>query len=209
MNEPTTARGRRTRDTLLRAAREVFESKGFLDARVADITRAAGVSHGTFYTYFDSTKDIFRTVMRTLVDNVYAASRVPPGTPGDPVARIDAANRGYVEAFARNAKMLGVLYQVGTFDEEFATFMRDVRRLIVERAARGLRRLQDQGLADPALHPDYAASSLVAMVEHVCYLWLCAGEPFDADKLQWTLTRLWAQAIGLNTAAVSADGSGA
>src|SRR5688500_10413505 len=46
---PTTERGRRMRARLLAAAREVFERDGFLDARVTDISAAAGVAHGSFY----------------------------------------------------------------------------------------------------------------------------------------------------------------
>ena len=43
-----TPRGRKTRDALLDAARTVFETVGFLDARVEQIAQEAGVSYGTF-----------------------------------------------------------------------------------------------------------------------------------------------------------------
>jgi AcrR family transcriptional regulator len=49
---PLTERGRRTRDKLLEAARDVFEEKGYAATRMSDIAARAGVSHGTTYTWF-------------------------------------------------------------------------------------------------------------------------------------------------------------
>ena len=41
----------------------MFERDGFLDARITDITAAAGVAAGSFYTYFNSKEDVFAAVM--------------------------------------------------------------------------------------------------------------------------------------------------
>jgi AcrR family transcriptional regulator len=57
--QPVTARGRRTREQLLRAAEAVFARKGFERASIADITREAGSALGTFYVYFPDKKTIF------------------------------------------------------------------------------------------------------------------------------------------------------
>jgi AcrR family transcriptional regulator len=194
---PITPRGRRTRDALVTAAREVFETHGFLDARVADIADAAGVAHGSFYTYFDSKEAIFREVANTLVGEMFAASRVGPDVPADPVSRIEAANRQYLQAYARNARMMAILEQVSTFNDYFRTLWRDIRKVFVDRAAIGIARLQEQGVADPGLNAAVAASALGGMIEHFAHVWLTLGEPFDEDLAVATLTRLWAQAIGL------------
>jgi AcrR family transcriptional regulator len=55
-------RGERTRRSLLDAGAEVLPARGYHDARVDDIVGAAGVSHGTFYRYFDSKDDFFRAL---------------------------------------------------------------------------------------------------------------------------------------------------
>ena len=44
---------------------------------------------------------------------------------------------------ARNRRFLLVLDQVATFNDEFRQLWRDIRNLFVQRAERGLRRLQD------------------------------------------------------------------
>lgn len=50
----------RTRTTLLEAGHRVFVERGFYATRVADIVKAAGVSHGVFYRYFDNKTALFR-----------------------------------------------------------------------------------------------------------------------------------------------------
>ena len=60
---PTTARGRRTRDALVAAARVVFERDGYADSRLVDIAAEAGCSVGTFYTWFDGKDEVFAAVL--------------------------------------------------------------------------------------------------------------------------------------------------
>ena len=124
---PPTARGRRTRAALVRAAAQVFERDGFLDARVADIAAAAGVASGTFYTYFDSKEAIFREVADELVEQLYQQSHVGDLAGADPRARIAAANRRYVEAFARHAGLYAVVVQVASLNPEFREHRHAVR----------------------------------------------------------------------------------
>jgi AcrR family transcriptional regulator len=50
---------RRTRDLLVETSHVVFAERGFHLTRVDDIVDAAGVSHGIFYRYFDSKKEVF------------------------------------------------------------------------------------------------------------------------------------------------------
>ena len=57
---PRSRKGVETRARLLTAAKEVFERDGFLDARISDIVERAGLSHGSFYHYFESKEEVFR-----------------------------------------------------------------------------------------------------------------------------------------------------
>ena len=59
---PRSRKGVETRARLLAAAKEVFEQDGFLDARISDIAERAGLSHGSFYHYFESKEEVFREV---------------------------------------------------------------------------------------------------------------------------------------------------
>jgi len=67
--------GQRTRARLLEAAEEEFGKKGFYDAQIVDITRRAGVAHGTFYTYFPSKEAIFVELVREINTQLRARLR--------------------------------------------------------------------------------------------------------------------------------------
>ena len=63
--KPTGGRSRKGADTrarLVQAAKEIFERDGFLEARITDIAQRAGVSHGSYYHYFESKEQLFREV---------------------------------------------------------------------------------------------------------------------------------------------------
>ena len=60
---PKTARGKQTREKLLRAAEIEFGEKGFHAAAISGITYRAGVALGTFYTYFESKEEIFQALV--------------------------------------------------------------------------------------------------------------------------------------------------
>ena len=45
-------------DAILRAAIDVFAERGYFNAQVADVARAAGVAAGTVYLYFKSKDDM-------------------------------------------------------------------------------------------------------------------------------------------------------
>ncbi|MEO7429397.1 MAG: TetR/AcrR family transcriptional regulator [Acidimicrobiales bacterium] len=55
-------RGERTRQRLLDAGAKVLPARGYHDARVDDIVEVAGVSHGSFYRYFENKDDFFRAL---------------------------------------------------------------------------------------------------------------------------------------------------
>ena len=61
-----------------------------------------------------------------------------------------------------------------------------------------LERLQQQGLADRALDARCSANALVAMVNGLVHHWLVMGEELDEEQVVHTLTRLWAQSLGLS-----------
>ncbi len=191
-----TARGARTRAALLQAGREAFEELGFADARVDHVAQRAGVSHGTFYTYFESKEQLLREVVQAVVEDLFTSSRVGPLVPEDAAyARIEAANRLYLRAVTRNARILRVLDGVADSREDVRRLRRELREVFVARIAEGLTRLQEQGLADRSLPVRPTSSALGAMVESFAHLWQDDG--LDEDGAVEVLTRLWAGAIGL------------
>ena len=147
---PVSARGARTRDALVKAAREVFERDGFLDARITDIAATAGVAAGSFYTYFKSKEDVFAAV----IDERQRGDAPPrlreSADRDDPVGVIEAANRSYLAAYRRNAKLMALMEQVAQIDEDFRRMRLRRVRAFTERNAQAIAQLSSGGWPIPA-----------------------------------------------------------
>ena len=194
------------RTRLLVAAREVFERDGFLDARVTDISAAAGVAHGSFYTYFGSKTEVFRALVAGTMDELYASlgagggcplSRTPRGHAADAVARIDRANRRFVAMYRQNTALMALFEQVTSFDPEVRALRQAARERMVGRVRHSIEELQSDGLVDAGLDAEYSAHALVAMVNGLVHYWLVLGAEFEEERLVRTMTGLWARSLGL------------
>ncbi|MGZ4442962.1 MAG: TetR/AcrR family transcriptional regulator [Nocardioidaceae bacterium] len=192
------ARGKRTQTLLLEAARTVFERDGYLAARVTDISAEAGVSHGSFYTYYTSKNDIFRAVMQNALDNIYASGAAPIHDKSlSQRERIDLANRKFIEVYRGHTALMALFEQAATIDPEVRALRLAVRARAISRVQKSIERLQREGVANRALDPYTTASSLVAMVNFTVYFWLVMGEEHDEPVMLRTLNELWANGIGL------------
>ena len=194
---PVTARGRRTRDAVVAAARTVLAERGYDRTTMSDIAAAAGVSHGTVYTYFAGKDEVLRAVADAGVAEVLAAVRVPDDLRADPLLRLREGHRRYLQAYVTHARMLAVLEQAAGHDQQFRDLLDGVRAVFVEKAAGTLRRFQADGQADPDLDPGLAAPALVGMVEAYARRWHDHGETYDQEQVVGTLARLWAGAVGV------------
>lgn len=194
---PVSAKGRRTRQRLLDAARTVFERDGFLAARVADIAAEAGVSHGTFYTYFDSKTEIFRVLVADVMALVYDTRHDPEGSVDlTPLERIERGNRQFVHVYRVHGAMLALMEQAVAYDDEVRQIRRRVREVSVDRIRHSIERLQEEGLVRTDLDAMCSASALVSMVSNFVYFWLIMDEGnYDDDMAVHTLTQLWASAL--------------
>ena len=196
--ERATAKGVRTRDELVAAARRVFERAGYSGARVADIAAEAGLAHGSFYTYFSSKRDVFLAVMRQVGEQFEEAVAPPPGGAGaDPYLALDQSNRRYLAAYRANSVIWALAEQVATVDPEIHRIRLRGRRRHVERVAKTIRRWQDRGLADRDVDPHTTAGALVSMISNFAYWWLAGGDSYDQEAAAAAVTSIWARAVGL------------
>ncbi|MGY4100819.1 TetR/AcrR family transcriptional regulator [Nocardia sp. R16R-3T] len=190
----------RTRSALVAAAREVFERDGFLDARISDISKAAGVASGSFYTYFDSKEEIFTAVVEQVREEMlHPHVRARVGI-DDPRELIAAANREYLLTYRRNARLMAVLEQVSKIDEKFRVLRLERAVAFVERNAEMIRNLQDRGLADAELDPEATSLALSSMVSRMAYFVFVEGRDVSFEKLVKTLNQLWFNALQLKAA---------
>jgi len=192
-NGPRSRKGARTRGRILDAAKEIFEENGFLDARISDIADRAGLSHGSFYHYFDSKEEIFREIA-TVVDERLSAPLsaviLDPNSHAAPRERIHEALRLYFESYRDEARIMGVIEQVSRYDEEVGALRQARTRHYADQIAESIRQMQVRGLADPKLEPNVAATALGTMTMRFAESWLVEGTvdcTFESAVEQLTL----------------------
>ena len=170
------------RDAILRAAIDVFAERGYFNAQVADVARAAGIAAGTVYLYFRSKDDllisIFERGMRVALDEGRAE-----------VAHIvDARER--LRRFARlhlrrlgHDRNLAVVFQVELrqstkFMERFSsTLLRDYLGLIREAVADG----QKQGVFRSDIKPTVAAKVLFGALDEMATNWILSKRRYALE----------------------------
>lgn len=188
----------------MKAAHRVFARDGFIDARITDIAKEGGLSHGSFYTYFGSKEEIFCVVAEEIQAEMFDGTGAGSGSVRPvrtPLQRIEAANRRYLESYRRNARIMTVIEQVSTFNDEIRSIREKRATHSISRTEAAILRLQAEGVADPRVPPRLTAIALTSMVSRFAYLWFRTDTgpeyEFDLDEAVSGLTLIWANAIGL------------
>jgi AcrR family transcriptional regulator len=200
-NGPRSRKGAQTRARLLAAAKEIFEEYGFLDARISDIAERAGLSHGSFYHYFESKEEIFREVAEAVEEQLSAPMGsviLDPASDAPPRQRIREAIRLHLESYRQQARIMGVIEQVSRYDDGVKAARAKRHRYYGQQVEQSIRRLQRHGLVDPGLDPVIAAAAVGSMTNRFPELWLVEGSlecSFDEGVEQ--LTRVFVNALGL------------
>lgn len=144
----------RTRQRVLEAGYACFVREGYAGTSVPDIHEAAGVSLGTFYTYFRSKS----AVVVTLVAEQIAAFV-------DVLADAGVADGGlsaYVHHYARTADFQRVWEEATHLEPEVAEFRWAAQQAFDAWLARGIAR--------PGLDAASTARLLNAMIDRYCYM---------------------------------------
>ena len=178
----------------------MFERVGYVDCRVTDIVKEAGLSHGAFYTYFPSKREAFQHVsgdVGKMIDN--AVAHAPEDQPGETFENLLRANARYLEVYRANARILMVGDQINMTDPILLERRLQGRRRHVNRVARMIVRLQERGLADRDLDPRATAGSLVAMLASSAYWAEIDPVDYDPEPQAVALTMIYARALGIPT----------
>jgi AcrR family transcriptional regulator len=177
------AQGRKTMRRLSDAGLRVFARRGYHQARVDDIVRAARTSHGTFYLYFSNKEDLLRQLAVECAAAIEdLATRVPAVTPDDDGRE---ALRDFLGSFLETYGHYGVVIRAW-MDNQVSD--RKVDRLGVDAfthiAEAFARRLEEaEAPADEA-----TVASLMAMLERTSYAMTSRDLGLDRATALETLT---------------------
>lgn len=124
MNAPSTLAERPAADgadpqkrrQILAGAREVFLAKGYEGASMDGIAKAAGVSKGTLYVYFDNKESLFEALILEekagLAENLFDRT----GSDGDLRDYLVRLGRRYLDVMARPAHIQSIRMVIGAVE---------------------------------------------------------------------------------------------
>lgn len=169
--EPSTPKGRRTRDHLVNSGRAVFARKGYVQARMGDVAYEAAISMGGLYRYFKNKEDLFAQVIEDLHEQLFQASRSGNASiQRNPYEALVEANRGYLRIYRENRDVMRAFIQAAHVEERFQAIWWQMRERHIERFVRVLKNYFDiielEGV-DARVHVE----SLACMTEQSAYVW--------------------------------------
>ena len=176
------------RDAILRAAIDTFAARGFFNAQVADVARAAGVAAGTVYLYFKSKDDLLVSIFERSMREGLNNGRAAVAGLDDPRERLRRLARGHLARLGAD-RNLAIVFQVELrqstkFMERFsATLLRDYLGLIREAIADG----QREGLFRGDVKATAMAKMLFGALDEMATNWILSRRRYsleaDADAV--------------------------
>lgn len=173
---PRTKKGQRTRSKILEAAGRVFARDGYVEARMLDIAREAGLSTGGLYRYFDNKTEVFAALIADLHEEFYAYSgHTEHSLKTAPLETLTEANRGYIEHYHKNRHVMRAFVEAAAVEGRFRSILQEMRERHVRRFADTYRNLYG-GESIGGVSIEVTADALACMVEQCCYAWFAQQE---------------------------------
>jgi TetR/AcrR family fatty acid metabolism transcriptional regulator len=170
------------RDAILRAAIDVFAERGFFNAQVADVARAAGVAAGTVYLYFKGKDDLLVSIFERSMREGLTRGRAAVANLEDPRERLLRLARAHLARLGHD-RNLAIVFQVELrqstkFMERFsATLLRDYLGLIREAVADG----QREGLFRADVKATAMAKMLFGALDEMATNWILSRRRYSLE----------------------------
>ncbi len=177
--EPSTAP---KREAILRAAIDVFADRGFFNAQVADVARAAGVAAGTVYLYFRGKDDLLVSIFERTMRQGLAEGQTAVADIADPRERLRKFAQLHLARLGHD-RNLAVVFQVELrqsikFMERFSsTLLRDYLDLIRSAIADG----QAAGQFRSNISPTVAAKLFFGTLDEMATNWILSRRRYSLE----------------------------
>jgi TetR/AcrR family fatty acid metabolism transcriptional regulator len=168
------------RDAILRAAIDTFAVRGFFNAQVADVARAAGVAAGTVYLYFRGKDDLLVSIFERTMKEAIADGRRSVAGLDDPVSRLREIARLHLDRLGRD-RSLAIVFQIELrsstkFMEQFSTtqlreYLAIIREAIVDGQTRGVFRRE--------INPTFAAKLVFGALDEMATNWILSRRKYS------------------------------
>src|SRR5688500_4124366 len=170
------------REAILRAATDIFAERGFFNAQVADVARAAGVAAGTVYLYFRSKDDLLIQLFERTMREAFAEVRAKAAEVRDPAERLRLLARPHLARLGPHRQLaLGVQVElrpsVKLMDRLSPSLLRDYLGQIRSAFADG----QAAGLFRADFNPTTAAKMFFGALDEMATNWILSARRYSLE----------------------------
>lgn len=182
-----TNKGERTQQKLKDIATQLFEEDSFDKVSVDDIVKAAGVSKGTFYIYYDSKDTLIADILVDYVKNIDTdyknhLDKIPPDTPADEMILSLVANISEVLVEKIGHSNMSSIYRL-QLDKRIDTdsvkgYNRSLYQMFRDIIALGL----NQGIFQTKIPLQNITHHFVMAIRGISYEWCIRYPDFDLKE---------------------------
>lgn len=184
------------RQRILRAAIDVFASKGYFAARMTDIAEAAQVADGTLYLYFEGKEHLLMSIFDGVLGRFIERLDGEIAKIDDPTEKLSIMVRLHLETLGRDHALAHVLQIETRHSRRFLSlftrgklgeYLNRVRDIIVEG--------QELGVFRGDISPGLATNLVFGAVDEIVMSWLLAERPGDLVRHHRPLVRMLTDGI--------------
>ncbi len=184
------------RQRILRAAIDVFASKGYFAARMTDVAEAAQVADGTLYLYFEGKEHLLMSIFDSVLGRFIERLDEEIAKIDDPIEKLSIMVRLHLETLGRDHALAHVLQIETRHSRRFMSlftrgklgeYLNRVRDIIVEG--------QESGVFRGDISPGLATNLVFGAVDEIVMSWLLAERPGDLVRHHRPLVRMLTDGI--------------
>jgi TetR/AcrR family fatty acid metabolism transcriptional regulator len=184
------------RQRILRAAIDVFASKGYFAARMTDIAEAARVADGTLYLYFEGKEHLLMSIFDSVLGRFIERLDGEIAKIDDPIQKLSIMVRLHLETLGRDHALAHVLQIETRHSRRFMSlftrgklgeYLNRVRDIIIEG--------QESGVFRGDISPGLATNLVFGAVDEIVTSWLLAERPGDLVRHHRPLVRMLTDGI--------------
>jgi TetR/AcrR family fatty acid metabolism transcriptional regulator len=184
------------RNRILRAAIEVFATKGYFAARMTDVAEAAQVADGTLYLYFEGKEHLLMSIFDDVLGRFITRLDEEISQIDDPLEKLNLMVRLHLETLGRDHALAHVLQIETRHSRRFMSlftrgklgeYLNRVRDIIMEG--------QESGAFRGDISPGLATNLVFGAVDELVTSWLLATQPGDLLRHHSPLVRMLTDGI--------------
>ena len=182
------------RKKILKSAERLFAKLGFHSTEVELIAKAAGVSKGSVYNYFESKADILFSVIEDGLDELNTRMREGTGTINGSTEKLKKGIEIYIEHLENNRQLFKILVGEHLHIAEFKS--RYYKNLFSR--TEHLERLIQEGINNGEMRkidPYIAATCLNGMIDFLFFREIVSGRKYSAKDKAKEVTELYLEGM--------------